>query len=556
MRVAIYARYSSEQQSERSIDDQVRICRAHAEREGWAVAEVYADYALSGAITQRPRLQALAADARGGVIDVVLAEALDRISRDQEHIAGIWKTLCFSGAKLITLAEGEINELHVGLKGTMNALFLKDLAAKTHRGLQGCVETGKSGGGLCYGYDVVRSLDARGEPIRGDRTINEAQAAIIRRIFTLFAAGTSPIAIAKLLNAEGLTGPEGKAWRDTTIRGNVLRGTGILRNRLYIGELIWNRMRFIRDPSTGKRVSRMNPESQWVRHATPALRIIDQPLWDATQQRLGEIRSAAGADKPDRQKFWQKRRSIHLLTQKVHCASCGSLMSNIGRDYVACPAARKQGVCSNRRSIRRQELDTLILDALCTRLMDPDLFAEFAKAFTEAWNRAMAESSIGRDEAARELSRVERKLKGLIDALADGFRAAGLQDQLATLEARRLELTRKLNATPAAQPRLHPNLPEVYRAKMAQLQEALEVGPENQSALEAVRSLIERIVLHPLPEQGFEIEIFGDIASMIRLGRTPANGQTPMGSSADLDLFVRSVKVVAGTGFEPVTFRL
>ena len=77
-------------------------------------------------------------------------------------------------------------------KGTMNALFLKDLAAKTHRGLRGRVEAGKSGGGICYGYDVVKLHDDAGEPIRGEREINEAEAEIVRRIFREFAAGTSP----------------------------------------------------------------------------------------------------------------------------------------------------------------------------------------------------------------------------------------------------------------------------------------------------------------------------------------------------------------------------
>ena len=138
------------------------------------------------------------------------------------------------------------------VKGTMNALFLKDLAAKTHRGVQGRVQAGTSRGGLCYGYDVVRSVDGRGEPVRGDRGINVVQAAVVRRIFATFAGGASPIAIAKRLNAEGVPGPEGRAWRDTTIRGHTGRGTGLLRNRLYVGELVWNRMRFIRDPSTGR----------------------------------------------------------------------------------------------------------------------------------------------------------------------------------------------------------------------------------------------------------------------------------------------------------------
>ncbi len=123
---------------------------------------------------------------------MVLAEALDRLSRDQADVATLSKHLRFAGVPIVTLSEGEISELH-GLKGTMNALFLKDLAAKTHRGLRGRVEKGKSGGGLCYGYDVVKHFNAGGEPIRGDRTINPAEAEIIRRVFHEFGTGTEAV---------------------------------------------------------------------------------------------------------------------------------------------------------------------------------------------------------------------------------------------------------------------------------------------------------------------------------------------------------------------------
>lgn len=350
-RAVIYARYSSENQREASIEDQARVCRARAEREGWVVTDVYADYAFSGATTNRPRLQALVADARRSSFEVVLAEGLDRISRDQEYTAGIWKTLSFAGVKLITLAEGEIGELHVGLKGTMNALFLKDLAAKTHRGLAGRVEEGKSGGGISFGYDVLRTFDARGEPVRGGRTINQAQATTVRRIFEQFAGGASPIAIAKMLNAESVPGPEGRAWRDTAIRGHAQRGTGILRNELYIGQLVWNRMRFVRDPQTGKRVSRLNPESQWVRKDVAELHIVDDAVWQQVQDRLGVLRAARGADALDRPRYWERRRANHLLSQKAFCGVCGGTMTNIGRDYIACSTARKQGVCTNSRGI-------------------------------------------------------------------------------------------------------------------------------------------------------------------------------------------------------------
>ena len=131
--------------------------------------------------------------------------------------------------RLFTLSEGEVGELHVGLKGTMNALFLKDLAQKTRRGLEGRIRQGKSGGGLCFGYDIAHSVDPASEPVHGERRINQIEAAIIRRIFEEFAKGRSPRAIAGALNKEAIPGPAGKMWGASTIYGNWRRGTGILK---------------------------------------------------------------------------------------------------------------------------------------------------------------------------------------------------------------------------------------------------------------------------------------------------------------------------------------
>ncbi len=155
-RVTLYARYSSDNQSESSIEDQFRLCREHARREQWKITGTYHDAAISGAsMILRPGIQALLQDAQRGVFDVVLAEALDRISRDQADVATLFKHLRFAGVSIITLAEGEISELHVGLKGTMNALLLKDLALKTHRG-----------------FDLV---EGRGLPASRDRVADEVE---------------------------------------------------------------------------------------------------------------------------------------------------------------------------------------------------------------------------------------------------------------------------------------------------------------------------------------------------------------------------------------------
>ena len=107
MRAVIYARYSSQNQREASIEDQVRVCQDRIEREGWTLFEVYSDAAISGATTLRPGYQKMLEDARNGGFDIVIAEALDRLSRDLADIAGLYKQLTFSGTRLFTLAEGE-----------------------------------------------------------------------------------------------------------------------------------------------------------------------------------------------------------------------------------------------------------------------------------------------------------------------------------------------------------------------------------------------------------------------------------------------------------------
>jgi DNA invertase Pin-like site-specific DNA recombinase len=111
LRCVLYARFSSENQREASLEDQLRVCRVRAEREGWQVVASFTDAAISGSTALRPGYQALLALLRAGGADVVLSESLDRFSRDQEHVAGFDKQAAFAGVRVVTLAEGEISEL-------------------------------------------------------------------------------------------------------------------------------------------------------------------------------------------------------------------------------------------------------------------------------------------------------------------------------------------------------------------------------------------------------------------------------------------------------------
>ena len=529
MRAVIYARYSTDLQSVASIEDQVRLCRERLQRDGHELVEIYSDRAVSGATLLRPAIQLLMQDASRGRFDLIYAEALDRISRDQEDAAGFFKRMAFAEVTIVTLAEGEISELHVGLKGTMNAFFIKDLAQKTRRGLQGRVLQGLSGGGVCYGYDLVA-----GET--GIRRINVREAKVVQAIFRDFSAGLSPRAIARKLNQKGIAGPSGKPWRDTTIRGHFGRGTGILNNELYIGRLIWNRLTYLKDPKTGRRRSRHNPPQKWTVQDVPALRVIDEDLWQAVKARQGSIRASDGVAKARATRFWERRRSRHLLSGLVRCKECGSHYAAVGRDYLACSAARGSGTCSNRQSIRRGALEALILDGLRQRLMAPELVEEFIRAFQREVNLQRREDDALREVQKRELATVKRKLDGLVEAIADGLRAPGLQQRLDELEPRRKEIEEGLTTAPTTPVRLHPNLAQVYKQKVEQLQRALEDSEIRDEAVHILRGLIEYVSIGPT-ENGLEIEIVGEIAKMVELGiRTNAK-------QANLDeRLTRSVK--------------
>ena len=106
IRCALYARYSSDKQRDASIEDQLRLCREHAERQGWHVVESHADHATSGANLLRPGVQALLADALAGKFTIILAESLDRLSRDQEDTAAIFKRVGFAGVKIVHVVGG------------------------------------------------------------------------------------------------------------------------------------------------------------------------------------------------------------------------------------------------------------------------------------------------------------------------------------------------------------------------------------------------------------------------------------------------------------------
>jgi DNA invertase Pin-like site-specific DNA recombinase len=534
VKVGIYAPYSSDNQRDASIADQLRICRAFAERQGWTLANEYSDHAVSGATLLRPGFQSLMHDALNRCFDVVLAESLDRFSRDQEDTAGLFKRLTFAGVNIVTIAEGDITHLHIGFKGTMNALFLKDLAEKTHRGLRGRIEDGKSAGGLCYGYRVVKTLSG-GSVTTGDREIEPAKAAIVERIFRDFTAGISPKQIAKNLNREGIAGPFGGAWSPSTIYGNARRGTGILNNELYVGQLVWNRLRYVKNPDTGKRVSRLNPSSEWMRKEVPQLRIVSDEVWgDAKQRQENGRKAIRTAGNPV-----GARRPQYLFSGLTKCGVCGAGFIMTGKHRLGCFGARDQGRCDNHLTIRRDEVEARVLKALQEKLLNQELFEEFCEEFTREMNRLRMERRASLSSAKREVERIGARIKKLLHLMLDDEIAVDEgKSEVKTLDARRKELQAQLENADEPPPLLHPEMAELYRQKVTTLAQALEHPESRTEATEALRGLIEAIVMTPA-EGALRIELKGNLAAM--LGATVQSKRAPETEALSLQ-----VSMVAG----------
>ncbi len=409
-----------------------------------------------------------------------------------------------------------------------------------------------SGGGNSYGYDVVRRIGTDGLAVTGERTINRDEADIIRRIFAEFAGGQSPKTIARRLNDEHVPGPRGEHWRDTAIRGHRTRGSGLLNNELYVGRLIWNRLRSLKDPQTGNRISRLNPPDAWTLTEVPEMRIVDDALWQRVKLRQGEIEADPRVTALKATKFWEQRRVNHMLTGLLCCGSCGGGFAAVGRDYVACSAARKLGTCTQRKSIKRGVLEEAVLNLLRDRLMQPGAVAEFIAAYTTEVNGQRGAATADRARLVSERAAIARKLEGLYDAISEGLRTPGLKDRLETLEARLGELDVTLTAPAPTQVRLHPNLSEMYKKKVAELAATLADPEIRTAALEIIRGLITRVTVHG-GEDGVTLELEGALTAMIGLAQ---NDKSPLGSGLDVRSVASSVKVVAGAGFEPAAFRL
>ena len=442
---------------------------------------------------------------------MVVVEALDRLGRKPADIADLHDRCTFAGIILVAVNVGEITAMHIGMLGTMAQLYLSDLKQKTWRGQLGRALQGKVPGGKAYGYDLVTAAI-------GERQINPVEAEIVSRIFTEFANGNSPRAIAKRLNAEGVPGPGGRPWGDTTIRGQAERGTGVLNNALYVGRLEWNRCSYVKDPRNGKRVARPNPREKWEITEVPQLRIVDDELWQRVKARQETLRFAIGRDAGGNALNRAHRRHF-LFSGLLVCGSRGGGYTIIGPDRYGCAAHRSKGTCTNTLLIGRHALEDRVLSGLKERMMAPDLVAASVDEFNAEMRKLATSAERETLAAKRTLAEIERKLAAIVRAIEDRAYTHTLKARLTTLEQEKVQTEARLHAGKHAPVvRLHTNLPELCRNKIGRLAEALNAPETVTEAADVMRGLIDRIVLTPAAGE-LRAELHGDLAVLARFAQ-------------------------------------
>ncbi len=536
-RAAIYARFSTDKQNDRSIEDQVAFCRTLAARAAFVVVAVFSDRAVSGASTVgRDGWQAVMRAAAGREFDVLLTEDIDRAFRDEADYHLARKRLEFFDVRIHTAA-GELDRVGGSVRVMMAAMTLANLAQKTHRGQAGVIRDGRQSGSAAYGYTM-----APGE-VRGRLEIAQAEASVVRRIFIDYLAGRSPREIAAKLNREGVSGPRGGVWNASTINGSRRRKNGILQNELYAGVNVWNRQRFVKDPDTGKRVSRPNPETEWIRREIPDLAIIDKATFEAVQRRKSARAGSQG-----------RTSAKHLLSGLLKCGCCGSGYVVVGRDkrgtVLGCSRHRETGLCDNGRTLSMARVEAKIISAIETELAAPDVIEEYVREYHHLARLAAADASGRKVRLERRLSDIKRECDAIIDLLLTTPANRRLTERLEVKEKEREEVESSLASAGQDLPiELHPRAASVYRAKVADLKACLTSleGSTREDAMRIIRELLERIVVRPSHAYGpVELDIHGRLAALLRLPEEAA-ARGPLKSVGAL---------VAGAGFEPATFRL
>lgn len=466
---AIYARYSSHNQKEVSIEDQIRKCMELAHSKGWIVLKdhIYYDMAVSGReIAPREQFKKMLKTAMSEdcPFQKILVDDTSRIARNTREALEIFSLVTFHNVHLYFVSQG-IDTSHdsaeeiITIHGLIDSLYLKNLARQTHRGIEGQILRGYSGGGKRYGYrsEPVYSgkVDIYGNPeVEGYRLkIHPEEADIIIRIFKLFGEeGLSARKIVNILNKElRKTGspkpPRGRFWTVSTILGSRKHYRGILNNELYIGRYYWNRIKYKRNPRTGKKKIEVKDRNKWIVISKPDLQIVSDELWKKVKSRQRTIkRHTCGR--------YTKGKSLYsgnLLTGILRCGECGGNMVIVsGGKYAKYGCSnhwnKGESVCSNEIKIRKKDLEDRIISSLKL-----DFRNEFyVRYLTERVNTLIAKEHQEARQRWRKnalndhLKKIEKEIENLLMAIKAGIITETVREKLLEAEKKKRETKEKI----------------------------------------------------------------------------------------------------------------
>lgn len=454
MIAAIYARKSTEQtgvaDAEKSIMRQIEHARAYATRKGWSVAEehVYADDAVSGAETKRlvDRQRLLNAIDSGPPFQALIMRDTSRFSRrDGDEAFGELKAIAKAGVEVWFYQDGQrftFGTLAANVTGFLSAEFAADyrrqIAAWTYAAIEQKARAGYVTGGRVFGYDNVR-VDGHVE-----RRVNETEAAVVRRIYDLYAAGRGLSSIAHTLNADGASCPRAQQGRVNGWCASSVRE--VLKRPLYRGDLVWGRAR--KRDREGQVSPTPRPPQEWLRRSAPELLVVSEDLARAVDARRVSMRQRALGQANGRLMGRPPGEgSPYLLTGLLTCGVCGGGMEVLSsasggrrRYHYRCYVARRKGpaCCTNRLPAPMADADAAVLQAVEETLLHSAVVARALEYAEAAITRCR--SADQRETLEADLAETKTASRRLTAAIVEGGELESLVTALATYERRRKDL--------------------------------------------------------------------------------------------------------------------
>ena len=468
MRCAVYARYSSDLQHDRSIDDQIRNCRQFADRKGWLVLDghIYTDRAVSGASTiGRPGINDLLTDAgqSPSPFDYLLVDDTSRLSRKDGETQTIVDQLRFHGVHVYFVSQNidtkeKQSGFDVGVRNLLDSQYRRDLASRTLRGMSGQALKGFNPGGRTYGYCYKKVLDSSGvidrktgqiRVIGTEVTIDETATQTIRDIFGLYAGGATFREIATHLNERDIEPPgrhlqlaRGRSvptWMPTSVRA-------ILANPKYGGDWTFNRHGWVTNPATGQRRLITKDIDEWAVCQRSDLQIVDQSTWARVQERLGEVRGRDSHGK-------RQRGTKYPLSGLMKCDVCGGnyvLISGTDRPnplFGCCSNYQRGKVsCANNYRISKVELERVIVREIETRLLSPSVMSTVVKLVNRKLKRSLSQLRRESPAILKEKQVLDSKLKNVLSAMESGVASPSLKKRLLEIEEGLRQVEARLGA--------------------------------------------------------------------------------------------------------------